>query len=235
MVYAEDNIQVSDRDSSGINLNEVATRHAELMREKLTDVYSNLDLTREELNKAHRYFLNPRNIKPNDFWSKTAVLRSSLLSKAATMAIDEVVTAFEIPLIEYFTDEDASPIEAVTDDGFFFSDEDVRIEKIPKGSFIASNIELVFEPVYKSIGVFELGKKWQDDLYEAALQRAEPDLANYSTSDAKLVVSLVETVLLTEPPWSFTDRLLAAFELSHQEIQAHANKSKSALLKVFAV
>ena len=213
MVNSEHSTWFNETEDVAVNVHALiadADAIANNLKSSLTQCYQDLDLSKEELVAAHNHFKTDSETNPNDFWNETAVLRSGLLKIAAIEIINEATKKLEEKLVEFYTNNEEG-----------------------QSDIAQTSIEMVFEATSQQHRMHQLGQWWQHKLYNAATRKTLTELDNLSPHKANAAITLNELALLMRPPWSYSDRLLAAFELSHRQISEHAERNEAILKKVF--
>lgn len=204
--------------------------YSKRMEDSLAEVYSEYDLSAEELNQAHILF-NDKNTTLKDLLEKTEIRRSEDLTANSIKAIHKISSAYEQFLIKMFAQETDLDEEVQKEISYFFIDSKTE-SKIRKQELYKSSIELVFKPVYKYQRFNQLKKQWAELLKKTAIKRIGSIEAEFVNTAP--LIPLAEIELLMENPWKYTEKLIGIYNDSHQEIISYADKTKDALIKVFA-
>ncbi len=205
----------------------------ELVATRTKAAYSELDLTPEELNRAHEFFIHNNQISPTEFWSNTAVLRSSLLSRTVIAIVNESskrITDQLATVLSTSQDSEASEAFATT---VAASNDGIAVTELTPIQTLTHCLDTIYRPVLDYSEIDRVGELWQTQLSSEARRIAQQSISNGAQNEFGLAVQLAETTLMVETPWIYTDRLLSAFELAHKKIHKHTHQTKDALVTVF--
>lgn len=224
-------------DTSLINLNKavqaviLTTQHNVEKRSRAA--YAELDLTNKELQRAHEYFSHNTDLSPSEFWSNTAVLRSSLLSRTVIAIVNESSRKITDQLAKLLSNSEHTERDSTFVSPVSTTVDGIQVDELTPIQTLTHCLDAIYRPVLNYSQIDKVGEVWQSQLSTEAQRIAKESTQDRSSNEFKLAVQLAETTLIVEAPWIYTDRLLAAFELSHKKIQNHTHQTKDALVTVF--